>query len=93
MPVAHSELGSLAGALHSELVTLDGALMWSALLFERRKDFWTKLRSEGARAQLIVTLGASALSGFKLSHEVLAMLSKFELSLSIDFCGASGAAA
>lgn len=72
---------------------LDGVLMLTALLFERRKAFWARLQAEGASAQVIVVLGRSALAGFELSHELLSMLSRFGLSVSVDFRDAAEAVA
>ena len=77
----------------SEFVSLESALMWAALMFERRKDLWARLQAEGAGAQVTVTLGDSGSSDFNLSHDVLNMLSKYGLSISVQLCTAAEAAA
>lgn len=77
----------------SEFISLESALMWAALMFERRKDFWAELQAEGATAQVTVTLGNSASSDFNLSHNVLTMLSKYGLSVSVQSCTVAEAAA
>ena len=64
---------------------LERALTIAALPFVANWQLWSRLRDEGATAQLIVYLGANALAGFELMHEVMAMLSKFGLALSVEF--------
>lgn len=76
-----------------EYVWLEGTLTWAALLLQDRKDFWTKLRAEGASAQMIVLLGESALSQLELPHELLSLLSRCGVSVSIELAGAAEAAA
>lgn len=73
-------------AVPPELVGLGTALMWAALMFERRKQLWTALQAEGATARIAVTAGARILDGFELSHDVLTMLSKFGLSVAVEVC-------
>ena len=76
-----------------EVAWLEGTLMLAALLLARRKDFWTKLQAEGARAELVVVFGETTLSGFELPHELLSMLSKLGLSVSFDLRDAAEEAA
>lgn len=86
-------VAEVAQSVSVEYATLEGALMLAALLLERRKDFWAKLRAEGANAQLILLLGGSVPSRFELSPELLSMLSKLGLSVSLDWRDAAENAA
>lgn len=88
-----AQVPALRPEMSPEFVSLESTLMLTALLLERRKDFWAKLRAEGASAQLIVVLGGSALSRFELPHDLLSMLSKCGLSVSVDLRDAAEAAA
>jgi hypothetical protein len=76
-------------SIPAELVPLETALMWTALMFERRKAFWERLRAEGASAQVSIMAAAES---FRLSHDVLTMLAKVGLSVSVEFCHAAEAA-
>lgn len=77
---------------YSNLSPLELALTIAALLFKVNRNFWTRLKGEGATAQLIVILGDS-LAGFDLPHTILSMLAELSLSLSIGFRDADEAAA
>jgi len=72
---------------------LERALTMAALPFMLNWKFWSGLRDEGATAQLIVVLGGPSLPGFELSHEVIAMLSRLGISLSVEFRDVAEAAA
>ena len=72
---------------------LERALTMAALPFMVNWKFWSGLRDEGATAQLIVVLGGPSLPGFELSHEVIAMLSRLGISLSVEFRDIAEAAA
>jgi Domain of unknown function (DUF4279) len=72
---------------------LERALAMAALPFMLNWKFWSGLRAEGATAQLIVVLGGPSLPGFELSHEVIAMLSRLGISLSVEFRDVAEAAA
>lgn len=74
-------------------VYLGSTLMTAAWRLDQRKEFWARLQSEGASAQLIVVLGEDALSGFELPHLLLAMISRNGLSVSFDLRDAAEAAA
>lgn len=80
-------------AIPFEHAWLEGTLMFAACLLERAGDLWVELRADGATAELLVMLGGSHLSGFELPRELLAMLSKVGLSISVDVCDAAEAAA
>lgn len=78
---------------YTSLSPLDRALMFASLLFRVHKEFWARLQSEGATAQLIVVLGSDSFAGLELTPEVMGMLARFGLTLSVSVRDAEEAAA
>ena len=90
---AYPALEGVPPEVKRSYASVEGTLMFGALLLGRRKNFWTQLQAEGASAELIVLLGASRLSRFELPRDLLSLLSKLGLSVSIELRDVSEAAA
>ena len=84
---------SPAMPIYANQTPLERAITFATVLFRLHTEFWSRLKAEGATAQLIVVLGNDSTDGFELSHEVMAALSEFGLSLSVAFHDADEAAA
>jgi hypothetical protein len=84
------DFGTPAG---SAVASLEGALMFGALVLKRRPDLWTRLRSEGARAEIFVALANREDFTLKLPAELLSMMAGLGLSVSVDVEAYSQAAA
>ena len=69
--------------VYNDQAPLERSVISAALLFRKNGEFWDRLKSDGATAQLIVTLGPDSMIGLELSEGSMAMLSRLGLSLSV----------